>query len=88
MEQQEYNNNRWSIDKTIHVSHIINILAIAGAVMIFLLSYEHRITTNEVGIINNEKQLVKLEDDVKDGFKVIFEKLDRIEDKLDKKVDK
>lgn len=75
-------------DGTIHFGHIVTTLSVVGSVILLLLNYESRVTSNTVGVQNNEKSIEKVQEDIRYGFGDIQDSLNRIEDKLDNKVDK
>lgn len=74
-------NQHWTFDKKINVGHIITTLTVALSVIVWALSVEKRVSANELNIN-------KLDDAVLEVKQGLNERLNRIENKLDRLIEK
>ncbi len=89
------NGNRWHLDRRVSVGHIVTTVVVATSAIVWMLRLESRVLLNEQAIVAQADRIVWVERAVKEDQAEIRASLDRIwnglqrvEDKLDRKADR
>ncbi|MQA67469.1 MAG: hypothetical protein GEU76_16460 [Alphaproteobacteria bacterium] len=87
--------NRWHLDRRVSVGHIVTTVVVATSAIVWMLRLESRVLLNEQAIVAQADRIGWVERAVKEDQAEIRAALDRIwnglqrvEDKLDRKADK
>ena len=78
----------WHIDKSISVGHMVSTLALAGALMGFVFSTNTKVETVQVRVDAIEHRMTRGEIRQADDMAIIRASLSRLEDKLDRAVER
>lgn len=89
------NGERWHLDRRVSVGHIVTTVVVATSAIVWMLRLESRVLLNEQAIVAQADRIGWVERAVKEDQAEIRASLDRIwnglqrvEDKLDRKADK
>lgn len=78
----------WHLDKKVSIGHIVTTAVVVIGVVIYAVRQEGRIDGTEQEISFNKERIEKLDRDYRQGMSEIKGLLERIDNKLDRKVDK
>lgn len=82
--QQEH----WHLDKRVNVGHLLTTLVLAGTMMSWAATIETRIAQHEVKIDANTYRLDRSDERFKDDLDKLYTAVNRIDDKLDRLIEK
>ncbi|MPY69207.1 MAG: hypothetical protein GEU92_03875 [Alphaproteobacteria bacterium] len=87
--------NRWHLDRRVSVGHIVTTVVVATSAIVWMLRLESRVLLNEQAIVAQADRIGWVERAVKEdqaeirlSLNRIWNGLQRVEDKLDRKADK
>ena len=79
---------KWQVSKEISYGHLLTILSVAIAALVFTVRLEGRINVNSEAISNNAKSLDRINSRMNTQYYEIIRRLEKISAKIDKKADK
>ena len=79
---------KWQVSKEISYGHLLTILSVAIAALVFTVRLEGRINVNSEAISNNSKSVGRINSRMNTQYYEIIRRLEKISAKIDKKADK
>ena len=79
---------KWQVSKEISYGHLLTILSVAIAALVFTVRLEGRINVNSEAISNNSKSVDRINSRMNTQYYEIIRRLEKISAKIDKKADK
>jgi hypothetical protein len=88
MEDQRKSGEHWHLDKRINVGHFLTTITIAGAMIVWAMSIDARVSEQDVMIKNNSEAIAASEARSFRSLDEIRSTMNRINDKLDRLIER